>query len=252
MNKWFDRSKLFLKRNSSTILTCAGAVGVVGTAVMAVKATPKAMILLENAKEEKGEELTKLETVQVAGPVYIPTILVGASTIACIFGANALNKRQQAAITSAYALLDNSYKEYKKKVEELYGEDADRRIKESIVKDKYEEDNTIIADDKQLFFDIFSNRYFESTIKDVQLAEYKLNRYLVMRDYAYLNEFYEDLGIPTIDSGWAYGWTPGGNLNDYWQSWVDFAHEKVVMDDGLECIVITMLQEPYIGFEDTN
>ena len=50
-----DRSKLYLKNNASTILTCVGAVGVVATTVSAVKATPKAMRLLDNAKKEKGE-----------------------------------------------------------------------------------------------------------------------------------------------------------------------------------------------------
>ena len=107
--------KEFLRRNSSTILTCIGAVGVVATAVMAVKATPKALELIENAKEEKGEELTKIEVVKVAGPTYIPAIVTGVATVACIFGSNVLNKRSQASLMSAYALLDNSYKEYKKK-----------------------------------------------------------------------------------------------------------------------------------------
>ena len=104
----------FIKRNAPTILTCLGAVGVIVTAVMAVKGTPKALTLLENAKEEKEEELTKLEKIKIAGPVYIPAIITGAATIACIFGSNSISKNQQATLMSAYALLDNSYKEYKK------------------------------------------------------------------------------------------------------------------------------------------
>lgn len=44
---------------------------------------------------------------------YSPAVAIGASTIACIMGANALNRRQQVALTSAYALDQNSYKEYK-------------------------------------------------------------------------------------------------------------------------------------------
>ena len=117
-----NSSKLFLRRNSPTILTFLGAAGVVATSIAAAKATPKAMALLEKTKEEKGEELTKLEMVKVAGPAYIPAVAIGASTIACIFGANALNKKTQASIMSAYALLNTSYKQYKSKVKELYGE----------------------------------------------------------------------------------------------------------------------------------
>lgn len=100
----------FWHRNVSTVLTCLGSVGLVATTVLSIKATPKALQLIEEAKEEKGEELTKWEKVKVAGPKYIPTVLVGVSTLVCIFGANVLNKRQQASLISAYALLDESYK----------------------------------------------------------------------------------------------------------------------------------------------
>ena len=82
MNKLLNASRLFVKKNGSTILTCIGGAGVVATSVMAVKATPKAMILLDNAREEKGDNLTKFETIMVAGPAYIPAIVVGVSTIA--------------------------------------------------------------------------------------------------------------------------------------------------------------------------
>lgn len=241
--------KLFLNRNSSTILTIAGAAGAVATSVMAVKATPKAIRLMEEAKEEKGEDLTTMETIQVAGPVYIPALLTGTATLACIFGANVLSKRNQASLMSAYALLDASFKEYKAKATELYGESSDIRIREEIAKDKYEDD-TEVEDGKQLFFDQFSGRYFESTIEEVQRAEYRINRHLVMRDYAYLNEFYDELGVEQIESGYQYGWSQGGNFARYWQSWIDFTHEKVVMDDGLECYIIVMQGEPYVGFEE--
>lgn len=243
-------STLYLKRNASTILTCVGAIGVVATAVMAVKATPKALMVLEEAKEEKGEELTTTEKVITAGPVYIPSIVVGVSTIACVFGANILNKRSQAALTSAYALLDSSYREYRNKVKEVLGEEADDEIRGEIAKDKYEENEVVIKDDEQLFYDNFSGRYFTSTLFKVQQAEYYLNRDLTMRDYAYLNEFYEYLDIDEIDSGWKLGWSTGSCLAAYWQPWIDFNHKKVTMDDGLECTIITMFQEPFADFEN--
>lgn len=251
MNGLIRKSELFLKRNSSTILTCLGGVGVVATAVLAVRETPKALRLLEQAKEEKGEELTKAEVVKVAAPAYIPSIIVGASTIACIFGANILNKRQQAALMSAYALLDNSYKEYKNKVKEMYGEGTDEAIMTEIAKDKYDCDEFIDEDDgKELFFDQFSGRYFRSTLYEVQQAEYRVNRTLIMQDYAYLNDFYEWLGIELVDYGFEYGWTRGHNLTNYWQEWIDFTHKKVEMDDGIECTIIIMQGEPILNFAD--
>ena len=61
MNNLLDTLKMFAKKNGPTILTCIGSVGVVITSVMAIKATPKAIVLLENARDEKGDDLTKFE-----------------------------------------------------------------------------------------------------------------------------------------------------------------------------------------------
>ena len=242
------KTKSFVNRNASTILTCVGGAGVVATSVLAVKATPKAMALLENAKNEKGEELTKLEVVQVAGPAYIPSIITGVATLACIFGANALNKRQQAAITSAYALLDNSFKEYKKKTAELYGEDANANIRAEIAKDKYDE-NEFRELSKQLFYDDFSGRYFESTMEDVIKAQYAINRLISLHGGAYLNEWYEELDIEPTDYGNYLGWSSGLLMDCQWSEWLEFYHEKTLIDDDLECIIITMSLEPMADFE---
>lgn len=129
------RPQAFIKKNGATILTCVGVIGVVATAVTAVKATPKAMVLLNNAKREKGEPLTKLEMIKVAAPAYIPSILIGTGTMACIIGSNVLNRQHQAALVGAYTMLDQSYKEYRNKVDELYGEEAVKQIEEELEKD---------------------------------------------------------------------------------------------------------------------
>lgn len=247
MNNLVRRSQLFLKQNGATILTCVGGVGVVGTTVLAVKATPKAMRLMEEAKKEKGEELTKLEKIQVAAPVYIPAALVGASTIACIFGANVLNKRQQAGLMSAYALLDSSFKEYKDKVLELYGEEEETRVRDEIAKDNYD-DNAKMSEEKQLFYDEFSSRYFETTIDRVLYAEYELNRLLSQDCGLFLNEFYDLLGIETVEYGDYVGWSSFEVVENQTYCWVEFGHRKVTMEDGLECTIITMYTEPTYEF----
>ena len=250
MNKLVHRASLYVRRNAPTILTCVGGIGVVATSVMAVKATPKALQLLEEAKAEKGDDLTKLEVVAVAGPAYIPAMVTGAATIACIFGANVLNQRQQASLVSAYALIDNSYKEYKKKVEELYGKEADAQIKQEIAKDKLKDADVQNEGDELLFYDEFSGRYFNATMERVLIAEYQVNRELHNGGCDTLNHFYELIGIDPIEGGDALGWSEGGNYERYWQSWLDFRHNKVVMDDGLECYILTMFEEPYVEFDD--
>lgn len=250
MGKLLNSSRLFLKRNGSTILTCIGGVGVIATSVMAVKATPKALRAIEHAEEEKGEKLTKLEVVKVAGPAYIPAVLTCAATLTCIFGANALNRRQQASLLGAYALLETSFREYKSKVEELNGAAFHEEVVTEIAKDKYEDLGITVSEDKQLFFDEFSGRYFESTLADVQEAQYFVNRELVLRDYVALNEYYERLGMETIEAGEFLGWSQDGNFATYWQSWIDFGNKKTLIDDDLECYIVTMYTEPTMDYTE--
>ena len=162
----------------STLLTCIGAIGVIGTSVMSVKATPKAVKLLEESEKEKGEKLTKIEVVKTVAPAYIPAAILGISTIACIFGANILSKNNQAALASAYAILDRSYKEYRNKVSKLYGEEAEDRVKNEIANDHYEEyeidedceEDVIIeeeSDDMKLFFDYNTLTMFRAPMNKV-------------------------------------------------------------------------------------
>lgn len=250
MNNLLRSTQHFFKRNGSTILTCVGGAGVVATTVMAVKATPKAWARLELATEEKGEELTVFEVVQVAAPVYIPTVLVGASTIACIFGANVLSKRNQASLASAYALLDNSFKEFKKKANELYGDDAGKRISEEIAKENYEK--TKPEEGKELFYDEFSGRYFHANKNVVTNAEFQLNRDLQRHGGVYLNEYFEVLGLPETDYGDYLGWSTCYISEISWDGeWLDFEVQKVVIEeDGLECNVISMVIDPVPDFYD--
>ena len=243
------KANKFIKRNASTILTCMGGLGVAATAVIAVKATPKAMKLIEQAKEEKGDELTKWEITKVAAPTYIPAISVGVATVACIFGANMVNKCHQAALMSAYALLDQTHKDYKRKTKEIYGDDAYKRINEELVKEEYNKNEVTTNGETQLFYDMYSKRYYESTMDKVKEVEYLLNRKIAVGCCATIDDYYRCLGIDGIESGDIIGWTSGMLMDYYWQSWVDFNYEKAIMDDGLECYIVWTNQEPVIDFD---
>ena len=255
------KSAACLKRNSPTILTVIAAVGVVGTTVTAIKATPKAMKLLEKASDEKNDELTKLEVVKIAAPVYLPTVAIGASTIACMFGANALNRKQQAALISAYALVRNSYKECKEKLKEFYGEEAYKNIVDSIVKEKAKDvkitseslcsiDASEDESEVRLFYDEFSQRYFESTLAKVIQSEYHLNRNLNIRGYCDVNEWYDLLGLTRTGSEDYIGWSADKFYEDGMQPWIEFNHLEVQIDDDLTCVVIEFPIEPIIDFLD--
>ena len=264
MQRAMYKSAACLKRNSPTILTVIAAVGVVGTTVAAIKATPKAMKLLEKASDEKNDELTKLEVVKIAAPVYIPTVAIGVSTIVCMFGANTLNRKQQAALVSAYALVSNSYKEYKDKLKELYGEEAHQNIVDSIVKEKAKDVkitseslcsiNSLDASEDEsavrLFYDEFSQRYFESTLAKVIQSEYHLNRNFNIRGYCDVNEWYDLLGLTRTGSEDYIGWSACKFYEDGMQPWIEFNHREVQLDDGLTCVVIEFPIEPIIDFLD--
>jgi hypothetical protein len=246
--------KSLLKRSSPTILTCLSAVGVVVTAAMAVKATPKAVDIIR-AREGIDHEgnyygPTKLEIIQSCWKCYIPTTLVGLSTIACIFGANILNKRNQAALVSAYAFLSESYRQYKNGAIKVYGEDADSKIKVEMAKDAYVTANGLTLysldtdpADNILCYDLFSQRYFETTMAAVLNAEYNVNRNLCLGKDVSINEFYEFLGIEKIEHGDEIGWSYDALIEDGFM-WLDFENTFSFMDDGMECCIISFIINP--------
>lgn len=264
MGSLLRKSKGHLKQSSPAILTCLGAIGVVATTVMAVKTTPKVTRLIEQSEVEKSlklgqgsesldGELTPLEIIQLTWKCYTPAALVGLSTIACIFGANILNKRNQASLVSAYAMLSESYRQYKGAANTVYGEDADSKIQAQMAKDIYvsADGYSVYSSDMDpeseriLCYDLYSKRYFTSTMAAVLNAQYHVNRNLCLRGDVTVNEFYEFLGIDEIDCGDKIGWS----MEEFMEGgimWLDFDNSQTVMDDDLTCCIISALWEPLI------
>ena len=234
-----------LKKAAPTILALLGVGGVIGTAYVASKAGEKKAALKKQAEEER---LTKSETFFLVAPSYIPTVGVAAGTIACILGSNVLNRKQQAALISAYALLERSYLDHKNKVIELIGEDGEKEIAQEIAMEKLAGAKPP-EDGKVLFYDEYSQRYFPSTENDVLAAEYHLNRNFILRGYCELNEFYWFLGIDKTDYGSTVGWSTYIGPEDYGYQWIDFTHEHVDVD-GMECIIIRMPFQPHLDYLD--
>lgn len=237
-----------LYRSSPTILTVVASVGVIVTTITAVRATPKAIKLLKEAELEKGENLTKVEIIRVAGPSYIPSALLGISTIVCIFGANALNQKKQASLMSAYAMLNESYKQYRKSAKIVYGEDADDKIHAEMAKDAmvstydygYQVYNMDMDSESErlLFYDLASKKYFRTTMAAVLNAQYHANRNLAIRGDCSLNEYLSFLGVEGIDGGDDIGWDITYMVEEMDCYWLDFDNYKSTSEDGLECIII--------------
>lgn len=238
-----------LRRSSPTILTALGIVGVVGTAVMAVRATPKALKLIKAKKDElETDKLTPMELVQTTWRCYIPSALIGVGTITCIVGIGVMDKRNQAALTSAYTMLNESYKQYRQAAKKVYGEDADNKIHTEMAKDAkvassdwgYQVYNMDMdpASEQLLFYDLTSKKYFTTTMAAVLNAQYHVNRNLSLRGDCSLNEYLSFLGVNGVDKGDEVGWDISYMVEELESYWLDFDNYKTILEDGLECIII--------------
>lgn len=258
-----------IKKNSPTILSILACAGVVSTTVLAIKAVPKAQdrqLIALSKKEQKydtryydnepvtfnmKEPLTKKEAILASIPAYIPTAISAAATMACILGANVLNKKAQASLMSAYMLTNQHFNEYRRAAKEVYGEDADRKIKERIAIDDYNDNHAVIIgtgilndgpltngpaaednEDKFLFYEPYTKRYFWSTVRRVQEAEMYLNQMIQVRGGCSIGQFLDFLGLTVSDDSlYSTGW-----LSDYIlyesseSSWLD-VHNVYTDDD---------------------
>lgn len=229
----------FFNRNSSTILTVIGSTGVILTSILSIKATPKALKIIEEVKKEKDEEkLSMVETVKVAWKPYIPAIISGATTISCIVGSNYINKRTQESLLSAYLLLDN----YRKK---CHMKSVDRSIENRVIASKYDK-NTKLDASKELFFDYQSMRYFQSTFDELEKVKSILNDRLINDGFVCLNDMYDILHMKHVPYGYQLGW--GAMENQKIGYGLDFVYENTVLDDGLECNIFTIVTDPSIVY----
>lgn len=252
--------KMTLRRNSPKILTLLAAIGTASTAFATARATPKALLLIQEAEAQKGEDLTALEKVKVATTPYIPVILLGSATVMCIFGAQMLNRRAQSSMASAYALLDQSFKDYRRKLKEIYGDEADKKVIEALAVEKsqtvyinasYLEGSCELSLDENsskpvLWYDEYSKRFFTASLEQVLMAEYHLNRNYILRGEAVINELYEFLGLEPTDWGAEAGWAP----MDEGMFWIEFNHLPAKLDDGSVFYIIEMPFEPVLNYDE--
>ena len=194
-------------------LTALSILGVVTTSIFTGVATVKAYQELTSDKHP-------IEKVAAVTPHYIPAILMGCGTIACIVTDDILNRKRQKSITSAYILLDQYVKEYRKQIAERYGEEVEQEIhKEAIRKaHNYHVIDSNVPDQKLLWYEPLTDQYFERFERDVIDAEYHFNRNFALRSEASLDELCAFLGIEIKDPE-ERSW----NMCDGYY-WIDFDH----------------------------
>lgn len=237
-----------LSKHSPEILVGIGISGMVATTILAVRATPKALILIEEAKREKeSDSLTPVETIQAAWKCYIPAAVTGMASIACIIGSNSVNAKRSAALATAYTLSENALREYKDKVVETIGEKKEKEVRNAIAKDKIEKNpvssNEVILTKKgdTLCYDVLSGRYFKSDIEKLKRCMNEINRQILNDGSASLNDFYYEIGLDSIKIGDDLGW-------DTRQGLVDIEFSSQLASDGTPCLVLDFSIAPVYDY----
>ncbi len=251
-----SKTVMKLKKHSPEILVMVGIAGTVVSAVLACKATTKVAEILDETKGTldtihegmetgaiNGQEYTtedgKKDTVVVyaqtgmkLAKLYAPAIILGTLSITSILASNNILRKRNVALGAAYAAIDKSFKEYRGRVIERFGEQVDTELKYGIKAKKFEEievdpetgkekkvkKTVMVADpnlqsDYAVYFDSKSRNY--ETNPDYNRMFLKAqqafaNDKLQTRGHLFLNEVLDDLDLPRTPAGQIVGWTKDG------------------------------------------
>ena len=240
-----------LTKYSPGILTGIGIAGMIGATFMAVKATPKALYLIETKKKESEvEELTSVETIKTCWKCYIPATLTTVLSAVCLIGASTVSAKRNAALATAYSISEAALREYQEKVVEVIGEKEEKAVRDAVAKDQIERDpvtksEVVIIDSNSntLCYEPLSGRYFKSTIDKIKKAEIKLDRQMIQEMYVSLNDFYWEIGLDGTDLGDKMGW----NLS---KGYMDLSFSSQLADDGTPCAVIVYGIPPVYDYQN--
>lgn len=256
VNGVISKAVMKLKKHSPEILVVAGIAGTVVSAVLACKATTKVAEILDETKGTldtihegmetgaiNGQEYTnedgKKDTVVVyaqtgmkLAKLYGPAIILGTLSVTSILASNDILRKRNVALGAAYAAIDKSFKEYRGRVIERFGEQVDTELKYGIKAKKFEEievdpetgkekkvkKTVMVADpnlqsDYAVYFDSKSRNY--ETNPDYNRMFLKAqqafaNDKLQTRGHLFLNEVLDDLDLPRTPAGQIVGWTKDG------------------------------------------
>lgn len=237
--KLIQNVKLSVAKHSPEILTGIGIAGMITTTILAVKATPKALQLIEAKKQEEAvDKLTPVETVKTTWKCYIPAATTGVASIACLIGANSVNAKRNAALATAYKLSETAFSEYREKVIETAGAKKEKQVRDKVAQQKLDDQpitkTEVIVTEKgnTRILEPLSMRYFKSDRELVKKAENILNKRMLhdMFGYVSVNDLYDEIGLDHTELGDSMGW----NVNQL----IDLDFSPGIADDGEPCLVL--------------
>lgn len=254
-----------IQKNSPTIFAGVAIAGVVGTTIMAVRATLRAKDIINEASyvdpnqeidwsDASTQDELKLikpnlkETIALTWKCYIPVVLGAGLTIGAIIAGHTINERRNAILAGLLTTSQQALEDYQKKAEEVIGHSKAEKIKEGIADDKmmnHPVDKSTITETgfgRSLCYDTWSGRYFWSDYEKVRQIVNDFN-FQLNNDFSMaLNEFYEMLHLDTAGCGEEVGFTT--------QRPLELLYKSRLASDGTPCLVIDYKYQPSPTFRD--
>ena len=231
-------ARLKASNHAPEILTGLGIAGMITSTILAVRATPKALeILNEEKKALEVEVIEPVGTVKLTWKYYIPTVLVGGISVVCLIWGNRVSVKRYTALAAAYSLTDSAFRDYRHRVVQKLGEEKEKDIQKEIAKEKFERCPVTThriegtGRGNELCFDVLSGRYFPSDAHALRTIENDINRRLREEMYISANEFMYELGLDPIPLGERIGW----NID---KGYISLEFDTHLTDDNKPCLVV--------------
>jgi len=236
---------LKLEKDSPKILFGVGVVSMVGSTVLACRATLKVDEVLETAQNDlkrintlehreysetdrqEDKAVVYARTAVSLTKLYAPAIVLGVAGIGCLTKSHNLLEQRNAAITAAFVALDKGFKDYRSRVRAKYGEADDQEFRYGTHTVTIQDDESgrnkkvvrVAPDSPSVyakFFDETSsewNRDAEYNLYFIKCQQQYHNHILQSRGYVFLNEVYKSLGMEQTKAGCVVGWYLGNGDN---------------------------------------
>ena len=258
MKKIINKVKFNVVKHSPEILMGLGIAGVITSTVLACRSTLKVQeildykeenmnnikeVLAEGREDYTEEDARKDKTIIMTTTairimkLYIPSVIIGAGSIACLLESHNVMRNRNAGLAAALAATTESFKQYRERVTEKYGDEVDKEMRYGIKKEKKEKDGkktkeeiVVGCDEKELSG--YARYFNENNINWSDDPQFNLmflrqnqnwaNDKLISQGYLYLNDVYEALGFPKSKAGQVVGWVYDPNNNEHGDNYVDF------------------------------
>ena len=243
----FTNSKRYFIKHEPELLVGIGIAGMISSTILAVKATPKALKLIE---QERGySDITKpLNIIKIAWRPYLCPAVLSIASITCIIGGTTINTKRNAALTTAYAITENAFSTYRDKVIETIGEKKEKNIRAKIAQDNVNNDPpsnnqvVITSGGNTLFKDSISERYFRSDIDKIRKIVNELNKKMISENYISLDDFYYELGLKPMKHADRLGWEVDDGL-------LEIYFNACLAENDEPCVVLDYNIYPKYGFD---